>query len=315
MPDRMVQLAVLHAEFEALHPFLDGNGRLGRMLIPLLLWQWGVIQRPHFYVSGYLESHREEYYEGLLSVSRDRDWTAWVRFFLEALRIQAEESLAKTQGVLALYEDLKGRVPEMTRSGTRSRRWTGSSTGRSLRARSSTARLASRPTRSTPSGRAARRRRAQRPPPVVRQAGRTPHLHRPARHRRGAVRTVMTAGRLGREIVEQIRAHCARLAACYADVRNNAACLSFYPQKCQTNRFVAHSLHTRPDPMPGRPSCSSRQRTTRPVAGCDPGGRRGRESQPEQGVRAAGRPPRLRGGRGSVEVSVLGREGGGAVPG
>ncbi len=116
VPDRMVQLAVLHAEFEALHPFLDGNGRLGRMLIPLLLWQWDVIQRPHFYVSGYLESHRDDYYEALLSVSRDRDWTVWVRFFLEALRTQAEKSLAKTQGMLALYEKLKRRVPEMTRS-------------------------------------------------------------------------------------------------------------------------------------------------------------------------------------------------------
>ena len=116
VPDRMVQLAVLYAEFEALHPFLDGNGRLGRMPIPLLLWQWDVIQRPHFYVSGYLESHRDDYYEALLSVSRDRDWTVWVRFFLEAVRTQAEESLAKTQGILALYADLKRCVPEMTRS-------------------------------------------------------------------------------------------------------------------------------------------------------------------------------------------------------
>ena len=116
VPDRMVQLAVLHAEFEALHPFLDGNGRLGRMLVPLLLWQWEVIQRPHFYVSGYLEPNRDDYYEALLSVSRDRDWTVWVRFFLEAVRTQAEENLVKTQGILALYEDLKRRVPDMTRS-------------------------------------------------------------------------------------------------------------------------------------------------------------------------------------------------------
>jgi len=73
-PDRLVQLAIVHAEFEALHPFLDGNGRLGRMLVPLFLWQNGLIQRPMFYLSAFLEAHRDEYYERLLAVSRDDDW-------------------------------------------------------------------------------------------------------------------------------------------------------------------------------------------------------------------------------------------------
>lgn len=115
-PDRLVQLAILHAEFEALHPFLDGNGRLGRMLVPLFLWQRGLIRRPMFYISGWLEARRDEYYERLLAVSRDDDWTGWCRFFIEAVKVQAEENLTRTQAILKLHEDLKHRLPEMTRS-------------------------------------------------------------------------------------------------------------------------------------------------------------------------------------------------------
>lgn len=115
-PDRLVQLALLHAEFEALHPFLDGNGRLGRMLVPLFLWQTGLIRQPMFYISAFFEARRDAYYNGLLAVSRDDDWTGWCRFFLEAIRAQAEDNLSKAQGILTLYEEMKRRVPEMTRS-------------------------------------------------------------------------------------------------------------------------------------------------------------------------------------------------------
>jgi Fic family protein len=115
-PDRLVQVAVLHAEFEALHPFLDGNGRIGRMLVPLFMWQTGLIHRPMFYLSAYFEARREEYYERLLAVSRDNDWTGWCRFFLQALRAQAEDNLAKARAILDLYDDMKRRVPELTRS-------------------------------------------------------------------------------------------------------------------------------------------------------------------------------------------------------
>lgn len=116
VPDRLVQLAVLHAEFEALHPFLDGNGRLGRMMVPLFLWQFGLIQRPVLYISAYFERNRDQYYDLLLAVSRDDDWTGWAEFFLLALREQAEENLVKVRSMLALYEDLKGRLPATTRS-------------------------------------------------------------------------------------------------------------------------------------------------------------------------------------------------------
>ena len=115
-PDRLVQLAVIHAEFEALHPFLDGNGRLGRILVPLFLWQTGLLRQPMFYISAYLEAHRETYYDRLMGVSAEGDWTGWCRFFLEAVRYQAEENLQKAAAVLALYEELKPGITELTRS-------------------------------------------------------------------------------------------------------------------------------------------------------------------------------------------------------
>ena len=114
--DRLVQLAVLHAEFEALHPFLDGNGRLGRMLVPLFLWQHDLIRAPMFYISAYFEARRDAYCEGLLAVSRDDDWTGWCRFFLQAVQAQAEDNLTRTQGIIDLYDNMKSRVVELTRS-------------------------------------------------------------------------------------------------------------------------------------------------------------------------------------------------------
>jgi Fic family protein len=114
--DKLVQLALLHAEFEALHPFLDGNGRLGRMFIPLFLYTEKLIHGPMFYISAYLESHRDEYYERLLAVSRDGDWTGWCVFFLEAMKKQAEENLQKAEAILKLYEAQKADFVEWTHS-------------------------------------------------------------------------------------------------------------------------------------------------------------------------------------------------------
>ena len=115
-PDRLVQLAVLHAEFEALHPFLDGNGRLGRMLVPLFLWQAELTRAPVFYMSAHLEAHRDTYYDRLLAVSRDDDWTGWCHFFLDAIQQQAEDNLTKAQGILKLYDTMKEQVINLTHS-------------------------------------------------------------------------------------------------------------------------------------------------------------------------------------------------------
>ncbi len=115
-PDPLAQIAVIHAEFEALHPFLDGNGRLGRLIVPLFLWKRGLIHAPAFYISAYLETHREDYYERLLAVSRDDDWTGWIRFFLLAIQAQAKHDLGKVKAILELYNVMEFRIPKITRS-------------------------------------------------------------------------------------------------------------------------------------------------------------------------------------------------------
>ena len=115
-PNVLVQLAVAHAEFEALHPFLDGNGRLGRMLVPLFLFQRNELSSPTFYVSEYLESHREQYYEGLLNVSRNGDWTGWAEFFLTAVRTQAESNIRRARKIIKLYREKKDWILNAARS-------------------------------------------------------------------------------------------------------------------------------------------------------------------------------------------------------
>lgn len=105
--DVLVQLAFVHAEFEALHPFLDGNGRLGRMIVPLFLVEKQVLSSPMFYISDYLEANRQEYVDRLLAVSRDDDWTGWAEFFLRAIIEQAAANERKTRAILALYDQQK----------------------------------------------------------------------------------------------------------------------------------------------------------------------------------------------------------------
>lgn len=114
--DLLVQLAILHVEFEALHPFKDGNGRLGRMLIPLFLYQRKLLSSPDFYMSGYLEAKREEYQESLRGVSRDGDWTGWCAFFLQGVREQAAENERKARAILTLFDRVKTQVADLTHS-------------------------------------------------------------------------------------------------------------------------------------------------------------------------------------------------------
>lgn len=103
----LLKAAISHVEFEALHPFKDGNGRIGRMLITLLLWQSGVISAPHFYISGYFEEHKDLYIDTMRAVSEKDDWTSWCILFLEAVEAQAIRNLAIAENVRMLYERMK----------------------------------------------------------------------------------------------------------------------------------------------------------------------------------------------------------------
>jgi len=114
--DRLVQLAIIKAQFELIHPFLDGNGRLGRMLVPLYLYEHGLLSSPVFYVSAYLETHRAIYYQRLLAISQQGDWNAWIAFFLSALVAQAEANTTQARQILTLYDRMKREVPQLTRS-------------------------------------------------------------------------------------------------------------------------------------------------------------------------------------------------------
>lgn len=104
----LLRTAIAHIEFEALHPFKDGNGRLGRMIITLMLWRYGVISAPHFYVSGYLEEEKDHYIDSMKAVSQSDDWTQWCIFFLGAMEKQAIRNLKIAEDIRSLYEEMKG---------------------------------------------------------------------------------------------------------------------------------------------------------------------------------------------------------------
>ena len=114
--DPLVQLAIVHAQFEIIHPFMDGNGRIGRMLVPMFLFEKKLISYPTFYISSFLESHREEYYDRLGSISRNNQWEEWIRFFLRAVAEESEKNSYKARRILSLYEEMKGLFVEWTKS-------------------------------------------------------------------------------------------------------------------------------------------------------------------------------------------------------
>jgi len=105
----LLRTAIAHVEFEALHPFDDGNGRIGRMLITLMLWRLGILTDPHFFVSGYFEANKEEYVARMRAVSEQGDWTGWVVFFLEALHAQARVNIDTANRILDLYREMRER--------------------------------------------------------------------------------------------------------------------------------------------------------------------------------------------------------------
>lgn len=114
--DFLLQTAVVHAQFELLHPFKDGNGRIGRILIPLFLYQKRALSQPMFYLSEYLENHRDEYYQRLKAISADRDWNGWIAFFLRATTGQAGQNIRRVEAIKALYDEMKGAIQETTHS-------------------------------------------------------------------------------------------------------------------------------------------------------------------------------------------------------
>jgi Fic family protein len=104
------QLAVMHYQFEAIHPFMDGNGRVGRLLITLLMCKYGYLPTPSLYLSGYLDRHRDEYLDHLLGVSREGDWKGWLDFFLRGVTVQANDAIRRSQQLFTLQKIYHARM-------------------------------------------------------------------------------------------------------------------------------------------------------------------------------------------------------------
>lgn len=106
LPD-LVQCALMHEHFEAIHPFLDGNGRVGRLLVTLFLIERGRLSQPLLYLSEFIERHRDDYYRGLMRVRTHGDWNGWLHYFLAGVEWSARRALRQAQQLLALRERLR----------------------------------------------------------------------------------------------------------------------------------------------------------------------------------------------------------------
>lgn len=106
----LVQCALMHYQFEAIHPFLDGNGRVGRLLITFFLCGRGHLPQPLLYLSAFFERYRDEYYRRLLAVSQDGDWTGWIAFFLRGVNEQAADAVQTAQRILDLQSAYRQRI-------------------------------------------------------------------------------------------------------------------------------------------------------------------------------------------------------------
>lgn len=115
MPD-LIQCALMHEQFEAIHPFLDGNGRVGRLLITLFLIERGRLSQPLLYLSAYIEDHRQDYYDLLQRIRTHGDWNAWLRFFLTGVAEMAQDAMSRARELMELREKFRKRLADKPRA-------------------------------------------------------------------------------------------------------------------------------------------------------------------------------------------------------
>lgn len=106
----LAQCALIHYQFEAVHPFLDGNGRIGRLLLTLFLCEREFLHYPMLYLSAFFDKYRDEYYECLLAVSQKGEWEEWVAFFLRAIVVQSKDATENSRKILNLLENYRERI-------------------------------------------------------------------------------------------------------------------------------------------------------------------------------------------------------------
>lgn len=114
--DPLIRAGLVHVQFETIHPFLDGNGRLGRLLITLLLQHWNLLNSPLLYLSLYFKRHRDEYYNRLNAVRVDGDWEGWVEFYLEGVAMVAEGATDAAKKLFQIYERDRGKIISFSKS-------------------------------------------------------------------------------------------------------------------------------------------------------------------------------------------------------
>ena len=117
-----MKVALIHAQFETIHPFLDGNGRIGRLLVTALFEHWGVLSEPLLYVSAYLKQHQAEYYRRLSAIRTDGDWESWVTFFLEGVASAAGDAEKNIIEVASLLASDRKRLLQSLKAGPTSYR-------------------------------------------------------------------------------------------------------------------------------------------------------------------------------------------------
>ncbi len=115
-PPVVIRAALAHVQFETIHPFLDGNGRVGRLLIPFLFCQADVLREPMLYLSLYFKQNREEYYRLLGLVREQGDWETWLEFFLEGIRQTADGAVATAHRLVVLFQEDRNRIQERGRA-------------------------------------------------------------------------------------------------------------------------------------------------------------------------------------------------------
>lgn len=102
----LIKISLIHAQFETIHPFLDGNGRVGRLLITFYLYWTKILSRPLLYLSFYLKKNRIEYYDWLMKIRLDGDWEGWVKFFLKGVKEVSEEAANSASKIIILKETI-----------------------------------------------------------------------------------------------------------------------------------------------------------------------------------------------------------------
>jgi len=112
----LIKLAITHYQFEAIHPFLDGNGRIGRLLVTLTMIEQGLLSQPLMYLSAYFERSRTHYYDHLLAVSKHGHWENWIKYFLNGVAEQSSAALEKSSQLINLNEEFRDRLQRKKRT-------------------------------------------------------------------------------------------------------------------------------------------------------------------------------------------------------